>query len=90
MYGRNVFALFPFGPGADDKPPKSESTNRLDTTLHSLLSLKRMIRDTARIVTVHHLAAEKDMTPEDMSMELYGKNVLSEVPDDASEEEKSP
>jgi len=76
MFGWDVFSSFEFGPSKDESPPENEEPYILESTLHPVLEFKREIRDVKRATKVRQLAEKRDMTPEKVSQELYGENVL--------------
>lgn len=88
LYGRNVFAQFDFGPSGDENSHEERKTNLLDSALLLLLDFKYGIRQTNRVATVYRLAGKKDMSPEEVSRELYDENILPETLEDTEEPKK--
>lgn len=87
LFGWNVFSEFSFGPGEEDPVPKEKPISRLDSVLRSVLDLKYGFRNVQQTVRVHKFAEERDMTPEEASIELYDENILPQTSGQAEDEE---
>jgi len=87
MFGWDVFSSFEFGPSKDDSPPENEEPYVLESTLHPILEFKREVRDVKRATKARQLAEKRDMSPEKVSQELYGENVLPSIEDTEATED---
>jgi hypothetical protein len=76
MFGWDVFSSFEFGPSKDESPPENKEPYIFESALHPVIEFKRDIRNVKRATKVRQLAEERDSSPEEISMELYGENVL--------------
>jgi hypothetical protein len=76
MFGWDVFSSFEFGPSKDESPPENKEPYIFESALHPVIEFKRNIRNVKRATKVRQLAEERDSSPEEISMELYGENVL--------------
>jgi len=79
MFGWDVFSSFDFGPSKDESPPEEEEPYILESTLRPVLEFKREIRDMKRATKARQLAEKRDSSPEEVSRELYGENVLPSI-----------
>lgn len=79
MFGWDVFSPFEFGPSEEESPPEDEEPYFLESVLNPALEFKRDIRDMKRATKARQLAEERDMSPEEVSQELYGENVLPSI-----------
>ena len=88
LFGWNVFSEFRFGPGAEDPVPEQKTSSRIDSVLHPIINLKHDVRDIRRTVQVYKFAEEKDLSPEEASIELYDENILPQTVEHTEDEEK--
>lgn len=76
LFGWDVFSSFEFGPSKDELPPENKKPYIFDSALRPVIELKREFRKIMRVAKVRQLAERRDSSPEEVSMELYGENVL--------------
>ncbi|WP_436900267.1 hypothetical protein [Halovenus halobia] len=84
MFGWDVFSSFEFGPSEEESPPEDEEPYIFESALRPVIEFKHDIRDVKRATKARQLAEKRDSSPEEVSRELYGENILP-----ATEETKS-
>lgn len=75
-----------FGPGEGQFPDEIE-ISRFDSILLSVLNFKYGVRDGLRAAMAYQLAEKRDISPADVSQELYNENVIPERAEQSETEE---
>jgi hypothetical protein len=76
LFAWDVFSSFDFGPSKSKSPPEDGEPYILESTLRPVLEFKREVREMKRETKVRQLAEKRNSSPEEVSREIYGENVL--------------